>query len=67
MAYLPAAGESQQQIPLEQAKVYVRLRPLNVGVIEKLAHPAYSVAADGQLLLSMPEQKTSYSFYVNGK
>ncbi|KAL8427437.1 hypothetical protein Efla_003884 [Eimeria flavescens] len=54
------------------ARVYVRLRPLNMGVIEKLAHPAYTVGQDGSLLLALPKHAASpgtagYSFRVNGK
>ncbi|XP_026191614.1 uncharacterized protein LOC34619606 [Cyclospora cayetanensis] len=54
------------------AKVYARLRPLQLGVIEKLAHPAYSVAQDGSLLLSIPNESgdqavETASFRLNGR
>ena len=63
----PEAGDTE--VP---AVVYVRLRPLNVGLIEKLAHPAYSVAPDGALLLSLPNKGEDVSpapalFRVNGR
>lgn len=50
-----------------EARVYVRLRPLNLGVIEKLARPAYSVDDDGSLLLDSPDSEERSVFRVNGK
>ncbi|KAL8270321.1 hypothetical protein Esti_005756 [Eimeria stiedai] len=67
----PAANE-QAEREEALARVYVRLRPLNLGIIEKLGHPAYSVDNDGALRLSLPTasgdwETTGFTFRVNGK
>ncbi|KAL8454059.1 hypothetical protein Emed_000557 [Eimeria media] len=67
----PAANE-QAEGEGALARVYVRLRPLSLGIIEKLAHPAYSVDQDGALRLSLPiasdaSETKGFTFRVNGK
>ncbi|KAL8449347.1 hypothetical protein Emag_003637 [Eimeria magna] len=68
----PPTANEQAEGEGALARVYVRLRPLNLGIIEKLGHPAYSVDNDGALRLSLPiasgdSESKGFTFRVNGK
>ncbi|KAL8431445.1 hypothetical protein ACSSS7_005274 [Eimeria intestinalis] len=68
----PPTANQQAEGEGTLARVYVRLRPLNLGIIEKLGHPAYSVDNEGALRLSLPaatggSETTGFTFRVNGK
>lgn len=72
MSSVVAAKGSLEGAAEVAASVHVRLRPLNLGVIEKLAHPAYTISQDGSLALSLPNQDggaptSNYVLQVNGK